>query len=770
MPLLQGRDSGGVVLSAPSAAGGVPRPLAAAIVAVAFTALLAQVALARELLDVFFGNELTIGLVLAAWLLLVAAGSGLAGRAVVRLAPTPAAYAALQLLLIALLPAQIALARRLGFQSVLPGEIPPPPLLVWGAVEVLALPCLIIGAQFALACRLAAGEGEAIGGVARVYLLEAVGTVAGGLFFHWVAAEHLSALQLMGMLAGVNALSAGWLLRAAGRRAWSPAAAGLALAWGGALLLNAPRWEMASLRARPHWAALHLESVHNSKFGRIAVTRRMGQTAVFQSGVLLFTSEDREVNEAAVHPALLQHPRPARVLLLGGGVSGAVGEVLRHPVTRVDYVELDPRVIEVGRRSLPRGLWAPLGGCRVETHLGDARLFLRAPPARYDVIIANLPDPTTALLNRFYTAEFFGDARGALAPGGVLSVSISSSETFIGEELRQLDASVLQAMREVFPSVALVPGETMYLTASAQPGGVTQDARVPAQRLRERDLEAHYVTPFWLEERMLPFRVEMIRQALARGEPPPANRDFRPIAYYYQTKLWLRQMAPAARPVLRALSRVSLWWFGAALGAAVLAALLLGRRRRYRAPAVALAVMAAGGAAMTLEIAALLAFQVVRGYLYHQLGVLIAAFMAGLAVGVFWAERRLARRPEDSAAVCVSAMAGLAALAAVFWAAAGPMVRHPQAASWALGAVLLAGGALVAAAFPAAAGLYAGRGDRVVASAATVYAADLVGAAGGALLTSVVLIPVLGLGATALAGGFAAAAGAVLAAPLLGRS
>ena len=141
--------------------------------------------------------------------------------------------------------------------------------------------------------------------------------------------------------------------------------------------------------------------------------------------------------------------------------------------------------------------------------------------------------------------------------------------------------------------------------------------------------------------------------------------------------------------------------------------------------------------------------------------------MAGLAAGVLWAERRLAAAPGDAGKVCVSAMLALAGVAVLFQGMAGPIARHPAAASWALGAVLFAAGAAVAAAFPAAAGLYAGRGERVVASAATLYAADLVGAAGGAFFAAIVLIPVLGVTASVTAAGLLAATGAVLVMPLM---
>ena len=52
---------------------------------------------------------------------------------------------------------------------------------------------------------------------------------------------------------------------------------------------------------------------------------------------------------------------------------------------------------------------------RLRTHLTDARHFVRRTEESYDVIIVDLPDPSTAQLNRFHTREFFGQARKALA-------------------------------------------------------------------------------------------------------------------------------------------------------------------------------------------------------------------------------------------------------------------------------------------------------------------------------------------------------------------
>jgi spermidine synthase len=81
-------------------------------------------------------------------------------------------------------------------------------------------------------------------------------------------------------------------------------------------------------------------------------------------------------HEALVHPALVAHPDPRRVLVMGGGEGATLREVLRHrPVSRAVMVDLDGELVEVCRRHLPSfhegafddpraSRWfSPTGGC-----------------------------------------------------------------------------------------------------------------------------------------------------------------------------------------------------------------------------------------------------------------------------------------------------------------------------------------------------------------------------------------------------------------------
>ena len=67
--------------------------------------------------------------------------------------------------------------------------------------------------------------------------------------------------------------------------------------------------------------------------------------------MLLFSTDNQQFSEEAVHFAMLQHPAPQKVLLVSGGVAGLTGEVLKYrSVKQLDYIEIDPVILEIGKK------------------------------------------------------------------------------------------------------------------------------------------------------------------------------------------------------------------------------------------------------------------------------------------------------------------------------------------------------------------------------------------------------------------------------------
>ncbi|MCL4747014.1 MAG: polyamine aminopropyltransferase [Burkholderiaceae bacterium] len=196
-------------------------------------------------------------------------------------------------------------------------------------------------------------------------------------------------------------------------------------------------------------------------------------------------------HEPIVHCAAIAHPGPRSALVIGGGDGGSSEELLKHAtIERVVMAELDPEVVRIARRYLGEVHRQAFDDPRLEVHIGDGFEFTARSAERFDLIVLDLTDPDTPA-RRMYTPEFFRMARGALNPGGAISLHIGSP-VFQPGRVRDL----LAALRTVFPIVRPL-GQYIPLYGSYWGMAVASDALDPRtidadtveQRLRERGVD-----------------------------------------------------------------------------------------------------------------------------------------------------------------------------------------------------------------------------------------------------------------------------------------
>jgi spermidine synthase len=714
----------------------VRRAVTVAVSAAGAASLLAQVVLLREILASSQGNELVLGMVLALWLLLTGLASAVGGR-IMRRSELAACW--LGRLLMAALPLLLGslwMTRWAGPTGL--GQTPT--LWVFTAVSVVALvpACLLSGLCFAWAlAALSSSPGQ--GRAAIPYGAETLGSAAAGLLFHFLLADRLSSAWIA-FVAG--AICAGASLPLAFRRKWVGALASLTVTVLSAIACPSISSAIASAR----FPGEHVLSLQPSRYGLLAVVARGQQRAFFHDGALLFTSEDEIAAEESLHLPLLLHANPRRILLVGGGLGGGLVQALKHKPERLDYVEMDPGVFPLARKFADEETRAALADPRVHAVASDGRQLLRESVGGYDVILIDLPIPQNALLARLLSRECFADARRALAPGGLLALATPGSDAYLDAGARQRHASLLAGLGAVFPGVDVAPGGQTILWAAEK----EVDARpgVLAARLDQRGLHLAQVGKTWLFDRLLPFHAQAYRRSLATALPIE-NRDFRPVVYLFGLIENLQRLSPSVARAALVLARSS--WTPWALVAFVLgaAALFVLSRRGRLSPAFAAA--AAGAAGMALQLVLLLAFQALRGHLYHAMGGLIAGFMAGMGAGALAAGQFL-DRPRVLARACAGAAgAGLLALLAIELAR-----TVPDWSAVIIVVVTVVAGASTGAVYPVAVHVAARP------SAATrLYAWDLAGAAGAAALAALVAIPLLGLVQVALLSSALCAAAAV---------
>ena len=678
---------------------------AAGVFALGATSVATQVLVLRECLSVFYGNELVIGIILANWMLLTAAGSWL-GRVSRRWEMADGTLAFILFILPILPPSTLAAVRLLRNIVFTAGAMAGMNEIILSTFILLIPYCLLSGFTFTfISWRAWTRSGENL--IRKVYGWEALGSMAGGIVFSLILVFILKPFQSLGIFALFDFGVALWILVRRGR---TGSAAILALP-STALVCLLLFGGLDDLTARELFKGQEMLLYEETPYGTLGVTSQSDQNNLFENNVLLSTSNDVPSAEEAVHYAMSQHPNPHRVLVISGGMSGLVPEILKYQVDRIDDVELNPSIVDIGRRFIP----VPADN-RFSVIAGDARRYVATAASSYDVVLINLPEPGTAQLNRYYTEEFFESLKKLLTNGGVVSTSLISSEDYMSAESRQTHSVLLNTLRSVFRHAVIVPGMRDYFLASDGDLSVAV-----ASLVRERGIATTYVNDNYLDDGLLKDRSDTILRSLDKGAP--VNRDFDPASYYRQLLYWLSQF------------REKPWVF---IGAGVVLLALLSVRMN----AITFGVFAGGFAGSAVEIVLIIAFQIVYGYVYIATGIMVTIFMGGLALGA-WQNGRSRRGTSVGKFIALESAVGACALfIPLLLAGLVEVSRHLFIVQAGFALILLVISFLVGEEFAEGSKLAKGS---VAAIASDLYGVDLVGSAIGALLVSTLLIPLIGM-------------------------
>ncbi|RLE77209.1 MAG: spermidine synthase [Thermoprotei archaeon] len=231
-----------------------------------------------------------------------------------------------------------------------------------------------------------------------------------------------------------------------------------------------------------------IEVVENPTFGKMLYLDHKLQVA---------TADEWIYHEALVHPAMLTHPEPRRVLIVGGGDGGALREVLKHDcVEEVTVVELDPRVVECVREYLPEVPRGAFDDSRVRFVFTDGRRFIEEGGGRFDVIIADVTDPW-GQSSFLYTREFYEAVSRRLSELGVFVTQALSVYLYFDQFARIYNA-VSTAFKHAVAYSAFVPSfsdQWSFVMGSNSVDPSSVSVSEVERRYRERGLVTRYYRP-----------------------------------------------------------------------------------------------------------------------------------------------------------------------------------------------------------------------------------------------------------------------------------
>ena len=767
-----------------------PRHIArfSVIAALGFYALVAQTLLFRDFFLAFESNEIAIGAFFASWLGWIGAGA-FGGRFETCLHRWLAQHlpAAALLYVPAFFVQQMLVTHARAMAGLESYDVFPLLPMLGMAFVVNAPVSLLTGFLFTLACRWAEQRAEIP--AARVYVLETLGSCAGGLFVTaaiaggmeaesasvWAAVVLVAAVST-GIVAGgrFNARRAGFLT--------ITAALVLVALQGGA------GRRLAEARARAAWSRLLPADEYRGAFstahGKYVYGQREGQFNVVSGGGVCesLPPGDHAAEVAAVH--LAQRPEARSVLVIGGDGLGVCMKLLqlpqfdrvawRHPdaqypahmmallppdikeqAGRIQLLPVDPGLGSAQSREKQGEGREKRGQTRFQTAEIESVPVFRWPC--FSLVILNLPDIRTLALNRYVTERYYQALKRLLAEGGVVSVRVPGGSNFMGDELALQGSSVVFTLGRVFSNVTIKPGDETWVMGSDAP------FLYDPEGLRKRYEAIPGAAAVYPPENIpvlyaagrVGFQMQAYRQRIDRaGEGVLLNTDSQPKALVYALLLAMKQAGLPS--VARLLTGESWSDVSMALGRVLLAGIILYgllrgvyafKRRRGRSAGTFdshVLVFTTGMAGMALSVVLMFGYQSRFGSLFLDMGLVSAVFMLGAFLGSAAAERAVVAAPTHARAFLVAALSAHGAVIAGL----------PQLADWASkpawAAGFLASGMFTGIYFPLAAQRLKTAGRPAGAAGSNLELLDNLGGAGGAAVTGLILLPLLGLGWTSL--------------------
>jgi spermidine synthase len=616
----------------------------------------AQIFFIRELLVLFFGNELCIGIIFGSWFLGITAGAFISGKRAQHV-PDIGTIFFIVIIVLTLLPFLLIPVMRLlrGILAVPSGEHFTVLEMLFGTALSVCPFSFIIGYFFPIACKAILYLGmTGSAGIGMVYVWESAGSLVGGCIISLVLIPSYSPLQIF----SVGALML-WLIAVCyliidmtGVARIRLLAVLLSLLVIGGTLAAGGYISMLDeyltvLRWKTFNNELSLVVSRDSRYQNIIIARNGGQYNIFTDGQFIGSYPDEYQSAVNAHLFLCQHPSPQHVLVIGGGLTGLIRNILQHKVKTIDYVELDAEMVNLIIPVLAADDREAVRNPRVHISFEDGRKFVKNSLKHYNLILILTPEPSTASLNRFYTIEFLREVKRTLADGGIMVIGLPSSAVYLGEIISPYAGSLYKSLQAVYPYLLIMPQEDRYyFFAASQHNLLTADASILEKRFNERKIQSSpSFSPALFSVLVQTERIEFVNEALNKKTDTQLNTDFRPITYFYNLLLWETIAAGrGAVSIIKQLSRISVLSLVLVIIIFCAARIIWSHKRGTKSPFLfngLWAIGTTGCAGMALEIVLIFTFQNLYGYIYQMIGLIVGFFMFGLTLGGYWAKRNI---------------------------------------------------------------------------------------------------------------------------------
>lgn len=158
-----------------------------------------------------------------------------------------------------------------------------------------------------------------------------------------------------------------------------------------------------------------IEIIETDFFGRCLILDGKIQSSEFDEYIY---------HETLIHPAMVLHPEPKRILVAGGGEGAVLREILKYQsVEELVMVDIDKEAVELCKQHLPQWSEGNFEDPKVRVFYMDARKYLEKSTEKWDIIFLDLPEPLgDGPCYLLFTSEFYKTVAGRLEDGGHIAL------------------------------------------------------------------------------------------------------------------------------------------------------------------------------------------------------------------------------------------------------------------------------------------------------------------------------------------------------------
>lgn len=556
---------------------------------IGFTSTSVQLLLIREIMNIAGGYELIAGTFLGSWLIGSAIGASLAGRSpmndIKRISLIFSFTPFISLVLFIVLS-------RLFFK---PGETPS---FLAGMILtfLVIIPfCLASGFAFVKLISAARKTNDFVPG--KSFSIETSGGVIAGIVISVLTSGLLNTYQILLMIIILHLSYVALTFYIANKIRKTIVKILAVLTVSGILIFNPDIFFRQELLP-----GIKVTGSKDTPYGNITKGEYAGEKSLYYNQRLLSYHDDVTEREEDIHYAMLQRANPEKILLISGSLSSHLPEILKYPVKKIVYVERDPVLIEEENNNLKGKKYGNLVIAN-----DDALRFVKNSKEIFDVIIVLIPPPSTLLLNRYYTLEFFNEIKKRLTSNGVFMCSPGTGNDYFNKESVNLFSSVFNSLTGTFKNVRPVNGNKLYFMAS------DSDLSVSFGHMAEvRKIETVYVSSDYLDDDFVEIKS---KEVLSLMDPKiRQNRSAFPIAcFHFQSYSFSKNIDEKLPSIILLII------------AFAVPGLTIKRKN--------LLMYFSASSLAGFEIIVLLTLQLTVGSMYQLTGLIMAGLMTGLAVG-----------------------------------------------------------------------------------------------------------------------------------------